>query len=134
MNVIRTIRAVLVLCLAAETFPAAPGRAAAEPGKPLVGPHLRVGGRVKEVSLKLGKIAVEVTEEKDEEAKIMIFLINKDTKVMKGVDPKDLSDLVKGSEVGVGYRRVKTEGETPTAVFIRILEGRHYGPHRRPRR
>ena len=126
--------AVLILCLAAETFSAAPDRTAAEPGRPLEGPLLRVWGRVKEVSLKLGKIAVEVTEEKDEDPKIMIFLINKDTKVMKGVDPKELSDLVKGSEVGVGYRRVKTEGETPTAAFIRILEGKHYGPHRRPRR
>jgi len=119
--------AALILCLAAETFPA-------EAARPLEGPLLRVWGRIKEVSLERGKIAIEVTEEKDEDPTIMIFLINKETRVMKGVDPKDLSDLVKGAEVGVGYRRVRTEGETPTAVFIRILEGRQYGPHRRPRR
>ena len=118
------LAAVLVVCIAAEEAFAA----RAEDVEPVRPPRAgRVWGKVKEISLARMKLAVEVETEKDKTA-LRIFLLTKDTQVRKQEHVKGLEDVKKGTSVIVFFRPTPEDPKTPTAVLIRIPEGRKWGP------
>ena len=93
----------------------------------------RIDGRVKEIDLKLMKIAVEVEVDPDKPAELVIFALTPETKVRKRENAESLDDIRKGMAVLVFYLPASKKGDPAKAVFIRILEGLRDYP-RRPRR
>jgi hypothetical protein len=95
----------------------------------------RVDGRVKDIDLKLMKLAVEVELEPNKPATLMILLLTKDTKVREREHARTLADVHLGNRVIVFYKPgEKAEGgekkETlPTALYIRIMDQDWKGKH-----
>lgn len=126
--------AVGMICLAAGLLEAAPDDGAdhQRASGMLQRPPGRIMGRVKEVSLQARKLAIEVETEENPDGELRIFLLSEETKVRKEEHVKGLDDLKKGMRVLVFFRASQETGGTPTAFFIRILDGRRWSP--RPRR
>jgi len=116
---------VVVLFFSTETLFGADDDA--DPELPLGRGVRRVWGEVKEISLEKMKLAIEVEIDEDKK-EIQIFLLTKDTKVRKQEHARSLDDVKKGASVVVFYRPVRGKDETPTALVVRIYEGRRYGP------
>jgi len=129
------LEAGLVLSLAAGLACAAedrPGGTKDDPGMDLRPGLKRVDGRVKEIDLKVRKIAVEVETEAGKDRVLMIFLLTEETKVREREKARTVEDIHKGNPVFVFYRPPEKKDAIPTALFIRILEGGPAG--RRPPR
>ena len=119
----RRVCAVVVMALCFTVTAAAVGAEA----RPAARGVRRVWGEVKEISLTKMKLAVEVEVDEDNK-ETRIFLLTEDTKVRKQEHAKSLDDIKKGVGVLVFYRATPGKPDTPTAVVIRIQEGRRYGP------
>ncbi len=117
---------VIAICVLAA---GAWGAARAEDTKPDPGDATRpprdaefVDGRVKEIDLKVAKIAVEVEVEADKPAEVMIFALTVDTKVRKAEKAFSVADIRKGNQVRVWYTPSDKKGESGKAVFIRLFD------------
>ena len=103
------------------------GDAKAAPGGSPESGMKRADGRVKDIDLKIAKLAVEVEVEEGKPAQIMIFLLTKDTKVREREHIRGVDDLHIGNRVIVFFKpgepATKEKKETlPTALFIRIMD------------
>lgn len=86
-----------------------------------------VDGRVKEIDLKIAKVAVEVTPTSDKPAEIMIFTLSAETLVRKNDKALKVIDVHKGNPVRVYYTPIDKKGESGKALLIEIVETRAGG-------
>ena len=116
------LAACLAVCFAANRLFAADDAPKDDNARPANAEEM-VSGRVKDIDLKVCKIAVETWGDPTKPPEIKIFLLNAKTTVRKAEKPLTVVDIRKGNIVLVVYKPGAKEGDLPTATVISIDEG-----------
>ena len=79
---------------------------------------------IKSIDQDAGKLVVAVRTGRDQPAKEVTYLIDKDTTVRIGREKKTLADLGEGKGVTIFFKEAEKEGELPKALLITVRERR----------
>jgi len=87
-------------------------------------------GEIKSVDQDAGKLVVAVRTARNQPAKEVTYLVDKDATVRIGREKKTLADLTAGKRVTIFFKEAEGEDALPTALLITVRGERRRQPAR----